>query len=85
MFFQEINSRCQVDLNDMQSQTDIDFKFIFVYQGHLTKFVQLHALKSKCTEEGAYHLIDILLYLEPLVYIKVTTVVSLVIISWKLM
>lgn len=54
-----MNSRCQVDLIDMQSQPDNDFKFIFVYQDHLTKFVQLRALKSKRAEEVAYHLIDI--------------------------
>lgn len=59
MVFQEMNSRCQVDLIDMQSQPDNDFKFIFVYQDHLTKFVQLRALKSKRAEEVAYHLIDI--------------------------
>lgn len=54
-----MNSRCQVDLIDMQSQPDNDFKFILVYQDHLTKFVQLRALKNKCAEEVAYNLIDI--------------------------
>ncbi|CAG4946502.1 unnamed protein product [Parnassius apollo] len=50
----ELNSRCQVDLIDMQSH-----KVIMVYQDHLTKFVQLRSLKSKQAEEVAYHLLDI--------------------------
>ncbi|XP_072392374.1 KRAB-A domain-containing protein 2-like [Diabrotica undecimpunctata] len=53
------NSRCQVDLIDMQSQADGDYKFIMVYQDHLTKFVQLRALKTKCAEEVAYHLLEV--------------------------
>lgn len=52
-----MNSRCQVDLIDMQSNTDGDFKFIMVY--HLTKFVQLRALTSKRAVEVAYKLLDI--------------------------
>jgi hypothetical protein len=55
----ELNSRCQVDLIDMQSQADGDFKFIMVYQDHLTKFIQLRALKTKRAEEVAYHLLDV--------------------------
>lgn len=55
----EFNTRCQVDLIDMQSQADGDFKFIMVYQDHLTKFVQLRALKSKRADEVAYHLLDV--------------------------
>ena len=37
----EMNSRCQVDLIDMQSQADEGYKFIMVYQDHLTNFVLL--------------------------------------------
>lgn len=44
------NSRCQVDLVDMQSQPDGEYRFIMVYQDHLTKFVQLRALKTKTAE-----------------------------------
>ncbi|KAI5717175.1 hypothetical protein M8J77_001334 [Diaphorina citri] len=55
----EMNSRCQIDLIDMQAQADSDFKFIFVYQDHLTKFVQLRPLKSKRAEEVAHVLLDI--------------------------
>lgn len=47
----EFNSRCQVDLVDMQSQPDGDKKYIMVYQDHLTKFVQIRALKTKTAEE----------------------------------
>lgn len=57
----EMNSRCQVDLIDMQSQQDHGFKFIMVYQDHLTKFVLLRSLQSKRAEEVAYQLTDIFL------------------------
>ncbi|XP_044745145.1 uncharacterized protein LOC123307008 [Coccinella septempunctata] len=49
----------QVDLIDMQSQADDQYKFILVYQDHLTKFIQLRPLKSKRAEEVAYVLLDI--------------------------
>lgn len=49
----ELNSRCQIDLIDMQAQPDGDFKFICVYQDHVTKFVQLRPLKTKQAEEVA--------------------------------
>lgn len=55
----EMNTRCQVDLIDMQSQADDSYKFVLVYQDHLTKFVQLRPLKSKRAEEVAYVLLDI--------------------------
>ena len=51
---EKMNSRFQIDLIDMQSQADKDYKFIFVYQDHLTKFVQLHPLKTKTAEEVSY-------------------------------
>ncbi|XP_069611030.1 KRAB-A domain-containing protein 2-like [Ranitomeya imitator] len=54
----EMNYRAQVDLTDMQSNCDNDFKFIFVYQDHVTKFV-LCASCTKTAEEVAYHLLDI--------------------------
>jgi transposase InsO family protein len=56
-----MNSRCQVDLTDMQSQVEHEFKFIMVYQDHLTKFVLLRALQSKRAEEVACELTDIFL------------------------
>ena len=59
MVFSDFNSRCQVDLIDFQSHPDKEYKFIMVYQDHLTKFVVLRPLKSKTAEEVAYNLIDI--------------------------
>ncbi|XP_022910048.2 KRAB-A domain-containing protein 2-like [Onthophagus taurus] len=55
----EMNSRCQVDLIDIQSQADREYKFIMVYQDHLTKFVVLRSLKTKRATEVAHHLLDI--------------------------
>lgn len=55
----EMNSRCQIDLIDMQSNPDNHFKFIMVYQDHLTKFVVLRAIRTKRAEEIAYNLLDI--------------------------
>lgn len=59
MIFSEMNSRTQVDLIDMQSQADGEYRFIMVYQDHVTKFVQIKALKTKRAEEVAKHIIDI--------------------------
>ncbi|XP_053545703.1 KRAB-A domain-containing protein 2 [Bombina bombina] len=55
------NSRCQVDLIAYQSQPDGKFKFLLVYQDHLTKFVVLKPLTSKRADEVAYNLLDIFL------------------------
>jgi len=55
----EMNSRCQIDLIDMQVQPDRDYKFICVYQDHLTKFVILRPLKHKSAEAVANVLLDI--------------------------
>jgi len=55
----ELNSRCQIDLIDMQEQRDENYKFILVYQDHLTKFVLLRPLMHKRAEEVAYVLLDI--------------------------
>ena len=54
-----MNSRCQLDLIDMQSQPDGDYKWIFNYQDHLTKFVVLKPLKNKETISVATKLVDI--------------------------
>ena len=43
----------------MQSDPDGAYKFILVYQDHLTKFIFLRPLKSKTAEEVSYNLIDI--------------------------
>jgi len=43
----EFNSRGQVDLMDFQSNSDGNYKFLMVYQDHLTKFVTfVHLLRS---------------------------------------
>lgn len=59
MVYNDLNSRCQLDLIDLQSQPDREYKFIFVYQDHLTKFVVLRPLSSKRAEEVAHNLIDV--------------------------
>ena len=55
----DFNSRGQVDLIDMQSTPDRNFKFILNYQDHFTKFCILRPLKTKTAAEVAYHLLDI--------------------------
>ena len=55
----KFNSRCQVDCIDMQSCPDGEFKYIMVYQDHLTKFTMLEALKKKSAQEVAAHLVNI--------------------------
>jgi len=57
----EFNSRRQVDLVDMQSLPQGQFKWIMLYQCHLTKFVILRALTSKRAAEVAFQLLDIFL------------------------
>ena len=57
----EFNSRSQVDLVDMQSSPQGQFKWIMVYQCHLTKFVILRPLTSKRAVEVAFQLLDIFL------------------------
>lgn len=53
---EDFNSRCQLDLIDLQSKPDGEFKFIFVYQDHFTKFIILRLLKTKSAESVACHL-----------------------------
>ncbi|CAK9296507.1 unnamed protein product, partial [Gordionus sp. m RMFG-2023] len=53
------NSRCQMDLIDMQSQPDGENKYIFVYQDHFTKFVILKPMKNKTSQDVAEHLTSI--------------------------
>ncbi|KAG8174583.1 hypothetical protein JTE90_005247 [Oedothorax gibbosus] len=43
----------------MQANADEDFKFIMVYQDHLTKFVLLRALRNKTAQEVVSQLVDI--------------------------
>jgi hypothetical protein len=57
----EFNSRGQIDLIDMQSFKFNDYRFLMVYQDHLTKFVILRALTSKRASEVAIQILDIFL------------------------
>ena len=41
----------QVDLIDIQSMSHMNYKWIMVYQDHLTKFCILRPLTSKCSAE----------------------------------
>lgn len=54
-------SRSQVDLVDMQSMPYGDYKFIMVYQDHLTKFCVLRPLQCKRAALVAFQLLDIFL------------------------
>lgn len=49
----------------MQELSDGDYKFILVYQDHLTKYILLHPLKHKRAEEVAYILLDIFTFGAP--------------------
>lgn len=55
----KFNERAQMDLIDMQSVQDGDFRWIMVYQDHLTKYVVLRALKAKEASGVANELIHI--------------------------
>lgn len=57
----DFNSRGQVDLIDYQSASDKDYKWVFHYQDHLTKFSILRPLKTKTAAEVAYNLLDVFL------------------------
>ena len=59
MLSETFNSRAQMDLVDMQSCADGEFKWIMVYQDHFTKFVQLRPLRSKTATELANSLFEI--------------------------
>ena len=59
VIFSDTNSLAQVDLIDMQSQPDGDFKWILVYQDHLTKLVQLCPVTPKRAPEITYQLLGI--------------------------
>jgi hypothetical protein len=53
------DSRLQIDLVDMQSCKDGDYKWILNAQNHHTKMVHLRALKSKTAAEVAINVFDI--------------------------
>ena len=57
----EFLSRVQVDLMDMQSEPDGEFKWILNCQDHFTKFCHLRPLKQKTGKEVAEVLVEIFL------------------------
>ncbi|KAK7116507.1 hypothetical protein V1264_002174 [Littorina saxatilis] len=59
----DFSCRGQVDLVDMQSMSCNGYKWIMVYQDHLTKFCVLRAIRSKRPTEVASQLLDIFLLL----------------------
>ena len=56
---QNVMSRGQVDLIDMQSQPDGEFKFILNYQDHFSKFCILRPLKHKTASSVTKVLVEI--------------------------
>ena len=57
------NERAQIDLIDMQSLPDGEFKWILVYQDHFTKFVVLRPIKAKsaiCVAEALLEIFSLL-------------------------
>ena len=57
----DFSSRCQVDLIDMQSMAHMNYKWIMVYQDHLTKLCVLRYLSSKRAAEVTYQLMNVFL------------------------
>lgn len=57
----DFNTRGQVDLIDLQSAPDGEFKWLMNYQDHATKFLHLRPLKSKKAAEVAMELLKIFL------------------------
>lgn len=55
----ETKTRCQIDLIDMQSRADEQWRFVLVYRDGRTKFIQLRPLKTNTAEEVAHVLLDI--------------------------
>ncbi|XP_068246708.1 KRAB-A domain-containing protein 2-like [Palaemon carinicauda] len=62
LLLQVLLSGSQVDLVDMQAMKQGNYKWIIVYQDHLTKFCVLRPL-TKRAAEVAYQLLDIFLLL----------------------
>uniref|UniRef100_A0A914PYY8 Integrase catalytic domain-containing protein n=1 Tax=Panagrolaimus davidi TaxID=227884 RepID=A0A914PYY8_9BILA len=52
----DFNKRCQMDLIDLQSKPDGEFKFILNYQDHFTKYCLLRPLKAKTADAVAQQL-----------------------------
>lgn len=74
MTFSELHS--QLDLINYRSQANSKYKFVLVYQGHLTKFCTPKLLMSKRAKEVAYCLLDIFTLFVPQAYYKITIVMN---------
>uniref|UniRef100_A0A2A4K8V1 Integrase catalytic domain-containing protein n=1 Tax=Heliothis virescens TaxID=7102 RepID=A0A2A4K8V1_HELVI len=57
----DFNRRGQIDLIDLQTTPDQEFKWLLQYQDHLTKFCFLRPLKSKEAKEVAIEILKIFL------------------------
>uniref|UniRef100_A0A8W4FE34 Uncharacterized protein n=1 Tax=Sus scrofa TaxID=9823 RepID=A0A8W4FE34_PIG len=51
MPFKDVDSRCPVEVLEMQSSADAEFKFILCYPDRLTTFITLQPLKAKEAHE----------------------------------
>lgn len=58
---QDFNERGQVDLIDLQSEPDGEFKWLLNYQDHNTKFIHLRPIRTKEASEVATELLKIFL------------------------
>ena len=54
----------------MQTCADGEYKFMFDYQNHLTKFIVLRALKIKSAEVVVYNIIDVFYLLSALIVLQ---------------
>lgn len=57
----DFNHRGQVDLIDLQSTPDGEYKWLMNYQDHLTKFIHLKPLKSKSAKDVCEEFLKIFL------------------------
>ena len=64
---QDFASRGQVDLIDFQASNEVNlpYKFLLVYQDHLTKFIILRPLRTKTAEEVSRILYEIFCLIGP--------------------
>jgi hypothetical protein len=65
------NKRAQIDLIDLQSIPDGEFKWLMVYQDHFTKFIRLTPIRAKSAMEVAYGLIDFFFFIWCSYYITI--------------
>ncbi|XP_017772897.1 PREDICTED: uncharacterized protein LOC108559998 [Nicrophorus vespilloides] len=59
IMYQEMNSRCRLDIIDVKPHYDGDYKYIFSYEDYKTKYCFLRPLKSVCPNEVATIVVDI--------------------------